>query len=279
VDEGTYKVIINVEGGVRLWIDGQIALDSWGEKAFRQIETTVQLAQGDHGFKVEYFKETGNGQISIHYLQLQEATQPPLAVITGRHRTNAGQALTLSGKYSSPAEGSNLVGYTWDMGDGTQASGRDVSHTYNTAGEYEAKLTVTDNNGLSDTTTHNVTVQETATEAPAEQAPQPIIRAPSQAKVGEVVTFDGSQSICNGRCIDYLWNMQDGSQYHAITIQHVYVSPAAYEVTLTVTDEQGRQSIAFKQIAVKIAATPTLTPEPIPEDTPTPVSEEQPSAD
>jgi len=264
VDEGTYKIIIIVEGGVRLRIDGQIVLDSWSEKEFRQVEATTKLSQGDHGFKVEYFKETGNGQISTHYLQLQEPDQPPLAVITGRHRTNTGQAITLSGKYSSPAEGSQLVGYAWDMGNGTKAEGMDVSHTYNTAGEFEAKLTVTDDKGLNNTTTHKVTVQETTTETPDDQAPQPIIHAPSQAKVGEVVTFDGSQSRCNGRCIDYLWNMADGSQYHAVTVQHVYVSPAAYIVTLTVTDEQGRQSMAVKQIAVKKEATPTPTPTPVP---------------
>lgn len=260
VDEGTYKVIINVEGGVRLWVDGQIALDSWGEKAFRQVEATSKLAQGDHGFKVEYFKETGNGQISIHYLQLQEPEQPPLAVITGRRQTVVGQTIILSGRSSSPAEGSDLVGYTWDMGDGTQADGVDVAHTYNTAGEYEAKLAVTDNKGLTDTTTQKITVQEATAETPEEQAPQPIIMAPSQAKVDEVVTFDGRQSICSGRCIDYLWNMADGSQYHAVTVQHVYISPAAYIVTLTVTDEQGRQSMAFRQIAVKKGPTPTPEP-------------------
>jgi chitodextrinase len=263
VDEGTYKVIILVEGGVRLWIDGQIVLDSWGEKTFRQVEATSKLAQGDHGFKVEYFKETGNGQISIHYMQLQEPDEPPLAVITGRHQIDVGQAIVLSGKYSSPAEGSNLVGYAWDMGDGTQTDGMDVLHTYGTGGEFEAKLTVTDDKGLKNTTTHQVTVEEApVTETPQDQAPQPIIIAPSQALVGEVVTFDGSQSICAGRCVDYLWNMADGSQYHAVTVQHVYVSPAAFIVTLTVTDDQGRQSQAVKQIAVKKGEAPTPTPTP-----------------
>jgi chitodextrinase len=270
VDEGTYKVIINVEGGVRLWIDGQVVLDSWSEKGFRQVEATTKLAQGDHGFKVEYFKETGNGQISTRYLQLQEPDEPPLAVITGRHQTQTGQAITLSGKFSSPAEGSQLASYDWDMGDGSQANGRDVSHTYNTTGEYEVKLTVTDNKGLNDTTTHQVTVQEATTETPDQQAPQPIIQGPSQAKIGEIITLDGSQSICSGRCVDHLWNMADGSQYRGVTVQHAYVSPAAYVVSLTVTDDQGRQSMAVKQIAVKKGATPT------PEATPTPAPEAQP---
>jgi chitodextrinase len=264
VDEGTYKIIINVEGGVRLRIDGQIVLDSWSEKGFRQVETIAKLSQGDHGFTVEYFKETGNGQISTYYVQLQEPDQPPLAVITGKHQTKIGEAIVLSGKYSSPAEGSQLVGYAWDMGDGTQASGMDVSHMYNTAGEYDVKLTVTDDKGLSDTTTHKVTVHGDgdAGEATDQEAPQPIIHGPSQAIVGELVTLDGSESICSGQCVDYLWNMADGSEYRAVTIQHAYTSPAAYIVTLTVTDDQGRQSIAFKQIAVKNGATPTPTPAP-----------------
>ena len=46
VDEGTYKVIIYVEGGVRLWLDGQIVLDSWNEQQFRQVEATTARAAG-----------------------------------------------------------------------------------------------------------------------------------------------------------------------------------------------------------------------------------------
>jgi chitodextrinase len=82
-------------------------------------------------------------------------------------------------------------------------------------------------------------------------ATQPAIQAPSQAKVGEIVTFSASQSVCANQCVAYSWNMTDGSVYNAVTIQHVYQTPAAYIVTLTVTDSTSVQSTVVKQIAIK----------------------------
>jgi immune inhibitor A len=53
--------------------------------------------------------------------------------------------------------------YDWDFGDGTAAaSGRQVRHAYARAGEYTAKLTVTDSGGKSSSATVKVTVQAAA---------------------------------------------------------------------------------------------------------------------
>ena len=48
-----------------------------------------------------------------------------------------------SGADSSDPDG-DLLDYSWDFGDGTTASGAEVSHSYSGAGEYSATLTVTD---------------------------------------------------------------------------------------------------------------------------------------
>jgi len=42
----------------------------------------------------------------------------------------------------------NIVGYQWDLGDGTTAPGEEVTHTYNDKGTFTVTLTVTDNDGL-----------------------------------------------------------------------------------------------------------------------------------
>jgi immune inhibitor A len=52
--------------------------------------------------------------------------------------------------------------YSWDLGDGTTASGQTVHHAYDTAGEYTATLTVTDGGGETDTATVRVSVTATA---------------------------------------------------------------------------------------------------------------------
>ena len=43
--------------------------------------------------------------------------------------------------------GGSIISYNWDFGDGTNAVGKDVSHNYAIADAYNAKVTVTDNDG------------------------------------------------------------------------------------------------------------------------------------
>ena len=48
----------------------------------------------------------------------------------------------------------------WDFGDGATATGESVTHTYTAAGDYTVELTVTDDEGASDTSTQTVTVSD-----------------------------------------------------------------------------------------------------------------------
>jgi len=54
----------------------------------------------------------------------------------------------------------SIVSRDWDFGDGTTASGPSPSHTYTAAGDYTVTLTVTDDEGASDTTTQPITVSD-----------------------------------------------------------------------------------------------------------------------
>ena len=48
--------------------------------------------------------------------------------------------------------------WQWDFGDGTQGSGSDVNHTYNTSGTFVVTLTINTQNGCSDVITNDVTI-------------------------------------------------------------------------------------------------------------------------
>ena len=51
-----------------------------------------------------------------------------------------------------------IVNYTWNFGDGSIAYGKTVEHEYNTSGEYDVTLTVTDDDGLTSSKTVTISV-------------------------------------------------------------------------------------------------------------------------
>lgn len=76
--------------------------------------------------------------------------QLPIASTTGSTQTSGGAPLTtlFYGTNSYDPDGI-IVSYLWDFGDGTTSTLASPSHNYINAGNYTAKLTVTDNSGAS----------------------------------------------------------------------------------------------------------------------------------
>src|ERR671922_532698 len=101
----------------------------------------------------------GNGCSPFEYWS-GIANAAPTAVASADPKTAAaGETVTFSAAGSfdhldSPAD----LTYAWDFGDGTTGSGATATHAYAAKGTYEATLTVTDSEGLSDTDTVTVTV-------------------------------------------------------------------------------------------------------------------------
>ena len=75
--------------------------------------------------------------------------------------TTAGPApLTVNFNGTSSTAAKTITSYAWDFGNGQTASGSTAFTTYATPGTYDAKLTITDSDGDSDTTTVPITVEE-----------------------------------------------------------------------------------------------------------------------
>lgn len=82
----------------------------------------------------------------------------PTAVISASTlRGTAPLAVSFSGAGSSDADGS-IAAYQWTLGNGQTASGVSASTSYATPGLYSVQLTVTDNSGLSASSSVNVQV-------------------------------------------------------------------------------------------------------------------------
>jgi bacillolysin len=61
---------------------------------------------------------------------------------------------------SSDGDGS-IISWSWNFGDGNTSTAEDPSHTYAAGGTYSVELTVTDNDGASDSVAESVTVNDT----------------------------------------------------------------------------------------------------------------------
>lgn len=93
----------------------------------------------------------------VHQLNPDCARIPPTAVITAPISQGLSPLVsTLDGGNS--VDNGTVVSYEWDFGDGTFASGEVVPKTFAETGDYHVTLTVTDNDGLSSSTTKIFTV-------------------------------------------------------------------------------------------------------------------------
>ena len=65
---------------------------------------------------------------------------------------------------------------------------------------------------------------------------------PYQALAGDIVTLDGSGSTDDGSLVSWEWDFGDGAVGSGEMTTHTYNAPAAYTVTLQVTDDDGNVS-------------------------------------
>jgi len=166
------------------------------------------------------------------------ANQPPVADAEPESQTVfVGELAWFTGNMSYDPDG-YIVSYDWDFGDGTLGSGVTVSHAYTAAGNYTVTLTVTDDEGATDTDTVFVIVLGPP---PDNQPPVALFTyTPPNPIVGEEVTFDASGSYDpDGYIVSYQWDFDDGSTGSGMIVTHIYLSVGEYEPTLTVTDDDG----------------------------------------
>jgi len=128
--------------------------------------------------------------------------------------------------------------FIWDFGDGSETvEGSPATHTYESPGDYDILVTVSDGRGGAVTERSRISI----TDPPAENVP-PVAEAglPCQGDVADTVRFDGSGSYdLNGDTLTYLWDFGDNSTGTGISPDHIYLSGGVREVTLTVTDPSG----------------------------------------
>ncbi|WP_121823629.1 PKD domain-containing protein [Halostella salina] len=91
---------------------------------------------------------------------------------------------------------------------------------------------------------------------PPNQPPEASVDAPSEATVGEPVTFDGSgSSDPDGTVASYEWDLDGDGEYEATgpTVEHSFDEPGERAVELQVTDDDGAVAMVVRDVQVREA--------------------------
>ncbi|MDQ3396695.1 MAG: PKD domain-containing protein [Deinococcota bacterium] len=84
--------------------------------------------------------------------------QPPTASFTATPSEGAAPLEVLFDASASADPDGSITAYAWDFRDGNAGAGRTTRHTFTAPGNYEVKLTVTDDGGKTGETTRTVAV-------------------------------------------------------------------------------------------------------------------------
>ena len=232
------------------------------------------LAVADAPDVVDESNEANN----VRSLAVTVLNTPPVADAGGPYFATEGAAVEIDGSASSdPNEpGGWIESWEWDLdGDGQfdDASGEVTEVTFPDDGEYEIRLRVTDDGGL----TH----EDTATVTVANSEPRVVVVPPDAATEGSQLTLDvefGDQGLEDTHTVTVDWG--DGSEESKsepirpaeetsgnVQPSHTYADDGTYTVTVTVADDDGgtgTDSIQVTVTNVKPTVSPVVMSDPAP---------------
>jgi PKD repeat protein len=253
-NQGTASQPLTFDGSSSTPGSGQIVNFAWsfgdGTNASGPVVTHVYAQPGTYTVSLNVTNSSNLSANATQTIYINQAAQPPTAVINAPSQGTEGQPISFDGTHSIAGSG-QIVRYDWDFGDGVTGSGATVSHVYARAGNYTISLKVTNSSNLSASATQTIAIGQAA------QPPTAVINAPNQGTEGRPFSFDGSGSTPgSGQIVKYEWNFGDGATGSGATVSHVYAKGGNYTVSLKVTNSDGRTATAELTIYINPAAQP-----------------------
>jgi PKD repeat protein len=149
---------------------------------------TISHSYVDDGEYIVALRVVDNhGAFSIKKDSIIVKNRPPVADLdTSSAILDKKEIVTFDASGSYDPDG-YIVSYSWDFGDGNTASGVTVSHSYPASGSYTVTLTVTDDDGATDSITVTKTVRNRSPVANFTESAHTV-------DTGESIDFDASGS-------------------------------------------------------------------------------------
>ncbi|MCB0016586.1 MAG: hypothetical protein KDE09_02290 [Anaerolineales bacterium] len=75
IPAGRYRFTLTVDDGARLWVNGQLFIDSWRVQALSTYEGEIYLPGGPTQLQLEYFENTGLATVSLDWTPIELFTE------------------------------------------------------------------------------------------------------------------------------------------------------------------------------------------------------------
>ncbi len=144
---------------------------------------------------------------------------------------NGSTTFTATSVQGTPA----IVSFEWDFGDGSTATGNNMTHTYLQTGLFAVTLKITDVNGCTDIITKTNYIKVVGPKAAfAPATPGSCLN--SAVTFNDLSTTDGTHPLKN-----WYWNFGDGvnDSLTSAPFQHMYSNSGVYSVSLKIKDSFG----------------------------------------
>ena len=164
-------------------------------------------------------------------LEVEWLNRPPVAAFGVAPQAVAGKAVLFTDA-STDVDGA-VVKWAWDFGDGTTATGAKPSHAFTKPGSYNVTLTVTDDDGATDTYNETVSVA---------WGPTADFTVKGPVYHGVKAAFNDTSLAGDLPLVNWTWDFGDGSaptkvlSPAAADLDHLFPGPGTYAVRLTVDD-------------------------------------------
>lgn len=162
--------------------------------------------------------------------------------------TTEGLTVHLDASKSGDPDG-QIEDYAWDAG-GIRAHGEQISVDFPSEGTYPIELTVWDDDGLNDTMTHDVTVQQSS----GGGGDEPPVAVFDYDADGEWLDLDaGASHHPDGQIVEYNWIVDPGAiPASGETTFYQFAESGDYTVTLEVVGDGGQSDTAVATVTIQI---------------------------
>ncbi|WP_336339648.1 VWD domain-containing protein [Haloarcula brevis] len=171
------------------------------------------------------------------------------------------QDLTTGTQITFDASGSSdgsVRSYDWDFNrDGEpESTGERTTRSFDSPGQYDVNLTVTDNNGVTDSVTKTITISE-----PAQDITVSVDAGPDgKIEIGEEVQFEAEPAgVPDDVTVNrYVWDFGNYSEENDTNARYTFVQSGTYTVSVTMLSDDGSRYKSQYNGTTNVTVEPTF---------------------